>query len=515
MTPEQLEALLNRLLDQRGVGAPTPSTEAGQRGLTDADQRQGLTAPAAPAPTLQAPAGADITRARALVDGIILHNRSGHAPDSHVAEFKGEILRSVHFGIDNVPHARAISYREPSGQQQRSMWLGIGHQMRTMGVAGLASVIDRSADILGLEIRGSRGLRPESVADKERVDSEARTLIADVVRHASAEGHPTFKEPGTREAIQRALTVSSASDKVTTALVSSLLQQLSNVQLGARTQLRRIPGAGTAYQTPKRTVSSTLAEFIADGTAPTEDSGSWNYDTWAYKTLATRVKVTRKAQAQGAQWGDIIASEMLYKAEDFNRQEEVAIFQGDSANSLPTANAFNGLITLIGANSGQTVANTTVSGGDTISLLKLDETVDKVRGRENKGNLRIFASEKGHRLLNTVLQADQAFNNVVMVAAGFIVQTYQGIPIVQSSGIPDACTYNGSTPKVTAVSGGATTVIVVVNLTHVYMVVLTPVTMSEVAVTTAQYTEWEMYCDEALVLDNLHGAAMLGGIKAS
>lgn len=516
MDPKLLQELIDRSIAQAfatRATLPTPSTPAGD--LEDAEQRRGRAEPPAPVvTTVQPPAGADIVRAKSVVRTINQHPI--HRADSVQKDFVGEVMRSIQFGENEVIQERAVSYREPSGQRHRAIWLGLAHELRNLGANEIASLAERAAPVLGVQLRGERALRKGDVQldnDRAMVDTEARELFVEAVRAAANDGHPTFREPGTREAATRALTVSAASDKVTTALVSSLLQQLSNIQLGARTQLRRLPGAGTSYVTPKRTVSNTLAEFIADGTAPTEDSGTWDNATWTYKTLATRIKVTRKAVRQGAQWGDIFAAEALYKAEDFNRQEEVAIFQGDSANSLPTANAFNGLLTTVGATSGQTVANTTATAGDVLSTKKLDETIAKVRGREVKSNLRIFASEKGHIYLNTVLQVDQSFTNMTMVQAGFVVETYQGIPIVESSGIPDTLVWNGTDARVTKWTTGATTALVVVNLNHCYLVVLTPHTIESVAVTTAQYAEYEMFCDEVLVIDNTYGAAILGGIK--
>lgn len=511
MTPEQLQQMLeeaiNRALTARGVGPINPHNAAAD--LDAGNTRAGQ--PAAPAPiAIQAPAGAELIRTKGIVQ------RAANSAGALREDFAG-VQRAVTFGVreDEREAANPITYRAPTPAQRKATWLGLSHQLRAIGAdESLCDIAERGADVLSLETTGYRALTSAGHADRIRVSEEVPALLVDTLRSASASGHPVFKAPGQREAIARSLTVSNASDKVTTALVSSMLQQLNNVQLGARTQLRRIPGAGTNYQTPKRTVSSTLAEWVADGTAPTEDAGTWGYDSWSYKTIATRFRVTRKAQAQGAQWGDLIATEALYKGEDFMRQEEVTIFQGDATNSLPTANAPDGLLTLIGVSvSGQRVANTSATAGDTLSLQKLDETIAKVRGRENKANLRIFASERGHILLNAVLQADQTFSNVVMVQAGFVVQTYQGIPIVESSGVPDAMTWSGT--KILAYSGGATTALVVVNLTHAYLVVLTPMTIEQVSATTAQYQDYEMFADEAIVLDNQYGAAYLGGIKVT
>ncbi len=509
MTPEEIKAMIDQAIADTRAAVSAEQTAAAQN-LADANQRRGIQDPPAPRTGIQPPPGADVVRSKAIVRNIL----SAPEPSSMGTLSVGQVLRSVHFGETDIGHARATSYREPSGARQKALWLGLSHELRAVGMDQLADVAADAAPILGLDVRGLRGLRPEADDDKATIDNEARELLRRSLNAAASEGHPVFKEPGTREAATRALTVSATSDKVTTALVSSLLQQLSNIQLGARTQLRRIPGAGTSYVTPKRAVSNTLAEFIADGTAPTEDSGTWSNDTWNYKTLATRMRVTRKAEAQGAQWGDLMAAEALLKGEDYNRQEEVAIFQGDTVHSLPTANGFDGLLTLIGVNSGQTVANTTANAGDSINLAQLDKTINKVRGREMKQNMRIFTSEQGGVRLDAVLQAQQTFQNTVMAAAGFVVQTYKGIAVIPTSGIPDVLIWNGASPKITTYSGSATTAIVVVNLQHVYMVVLTPVTLQQVATTTAQYMDFEMFSDEVLVLDNLYGAAQLGGILA-
>ena len=93
---------------------------------------------------------------------------------------------------------------------------------------------------------------------------------------------------------------------MTTALVSQLLQQsLSNRFPGAGPSLSRPRRGHQLLSAPQRTVSNTLAEWLADGTAPTEDSGTWDNDTWNYKTLGTRIKITRGRSTRarsGAIW---------------------------------------------------------------------------------------------------------------------------------------------------------------------------------------------------------------------
>lgn len=203
---------------------------------------------------------------------------------------------------------------------------------------------------------------------------------------------------------------------------------------------------------------------------------------------------------------------MAGKSEDFAAAMESALFNGDSA---VTADEIDGLFKQVGATASQVIANTSVAAGDELSLAKLDEAIDAVKGSASRSDCVIYGSFMGLRKLNAALQAQQQFNDVTEIAAGFRVRTYDGIPMVCSTAINDDMAWNGT--AITATSGAGaglkTTALVVVNKRHCWIEELTPLTVMPLAKSSSQYDEFDMYWDGALVLANTVGAAILGGIK--
>jgi len=314
---------------------------------------------------------------------------------------------------------------------------------------------------------------------------------------------------GAHDAFQRSLAVAGAGATLLQPTISKVLQLLSNRQLGASSTLPRKGGTSDGFYSTRRSAATTGGAWVDDTTEPVESEGTYTQVKFTFRTLLGRIKVTRKLMATGRTWGDVAAGEMVGKAEDLQQSLETATFQGDSA---VTSTSIDGLLTLIGAVSGQTVANTSSSSGDALYLTKLDATIQKVKGSANKASLRIYCSQLGHRLLNGALQAQQRFQNTVMVEGGFEVESYQGAPIIESNGIPDAMTFNTTSGRPLAFSGGATTAIVVVNVNYVFYSELTPMTVMPLAKKSSQYDEIDMFNDLTLVLDNTYGGAILGGL---
>ncbi len=317
-------------------------------------------------------------------------------------------------------------------------------------------------------------------------------------------------DPSRREAFQRSLTVSGAGTVLLQTSISKVVQQITNRQLGIQSTLPRRPGSGDKFYSNRRTAANTGGEWAADTTEPTESEGGYTQLGFTYQTLIGRIKITRKLVARGRTYGDVLATELVGKAEDFANSLEDASAIGDSSVN---AQSIDGLITQIGAISGQTIANTTVSGGDAIYLTKLDQTIQTVKGHTNKAALRIYVNYTGHRKLNAALQALQRFVNMTEIEGGFVVDSYQGIPIIESTSIPDTLVWNGSGARITDYTGGTTTCLIVVNTTYVFYAELTPQTVMPLAKKSSQYDEVDMFLDIALVLDNTKGGAILGGIS--
>ena len=240
-------------------------------------------------------------------------------------------------------------------------------------------------------------------------------------------------------------------------------------------------------------------------------TGSYAQATFTYQTLATRGKVTRKMRARGRSYLDILAEEMTHKLDDFN----AALGRDFAGDSGAVSTQIDGLLTQINAVSAQVIANTSATTGDSLTLAKLDETIDSVRGAGARSDLVIYASFLGARKLNAALQADQQFSNMTEIAAGFRVRTYDGIPIVVSTGLGDDL---GGAVLPDAVSGETaepTTALVVVNKRHAWIEELTPTTMMPLARDDSQFEQFDIFWDGAAVLANTSGAAILGGISTT
>lgn len=314
-----------------------------------------------------------------------------------------------------------------------------------------------------------------------------------------------------REAFQRALTVAGAGSVLLQTYINRTVQQVHLRELGASAVLGRRPGQGNAAIVNRRTASSTPdSGWLADTDAVPEAAGTYAQVSFAYKTLAYRGRVTRALQAKGRSYGDILAGEIAGRASDWSAKFEDGLVTG---NVAAVANQFDGLITLAQATASQIVIQTTNVAGDALTLEKLDETIDKVKGAGNRNDLVILASFKGKRLLNAALQAQQQFNDIVEVGAGFRVRSYDGIPMVTTTAMPDVLTFNGT--KVTVFSGAATTAFLVVNTKYCVIEELTPLTVMPLAKGDSQFDEFDIFWDGSLSIDNPLGLAILAGVDAS
>lgn len=308
-----------------------------------------------------------------------------------------------------------------------------------------------------------------------------------------------------REEMQRALTVSTAGSILVQTLVNRVVQALTLRYLGVWSTLDHKPGSGPAAVVNRRAPGTTDSQWLADTTEPDEDTGTPTQVTFTYRTCIGRIKVTRRMQATGRSYGDTLAYETLGKLEDHMATLENGAVVGNNAAS---ANQISGLLTLIGGFSGQVVANTTATGGASLVLSKLDEAIDKVKGSDEEKV--IFASLKGRRLLNAALQAQQQFVNMTEIAGGFRVRSYDAIPIIPTTEIPDTLTWTGSV--LTVFSGSTTTALIIVNRRMFWFEDLTPTSILPLAKTTSQSDQLDIFTDTVLVAANTKGGAILGGL---
>lgn len=320
-------------------------------------------------------------------------------------------------------------------------------------------------------------------------------------------------DPARREAFERAVNVSTAGSVLIQTYINRVVQMLTVREFGLQAVLDRTPGQGDKAYINRRTAGSTGGAWVADTDGLTEETGTYAQASFAYRTLATRGRVTRKLQAIGRSYGDALAQEITAKAEDFADALEAGCMTGDSNAN---ANQINGLLTLVNAVGTDVIANiTTASGGGSLSLAKLDEAIDKVKGSAARSDLVIVGSFTGLRKVNAALQAQQQFVNEVEIAAGFRVRTYDGIPLVVSTRMPDTIAAGATGGVITSFSSGSSTALAIINKRYVKIEELTPTTVMPLAKTDSQFDQFDMFWDGALVLHNTRGAALLTGISTT
>lgn len=328
-----------------------------------------------------------------------------------------------------------------------------------------------------------------------------------------------------REMFQRALNTSNSGTTLLQSFVNRTVQQLTLREFGLQAVLERKEGTGQAEIINRRTAGANGGAWVADTASVTEENGTYAQESFSFKTLATRGKVTRKLQATGKSYADILALEMSGKAEDFANQLEFGLIQGDTAGKVsggsagsPNADICNGFITLIqGVGTLDQVVNNNSAGAtpansEAVVLAKLDEAIDKVKGSAQRGDLVIVGSFAGIRSVNDALQAQQRFNDVTEIAAGFRVRTYDGIPLVVSTEVPNDLDYNDNGLIINNGSDG--TCLLILNTRYCYISELTPTTVMPLSKTDSQFDQFDMYWDGAPVLANTKGAAMLSNVLA-
>jgi len=294
------------------------------------------------------------------------------------------------------------------------------------------------------------------------------------------------------EQLKKALNMANAGSSLQQPLVDQVLQELIEVNNPLRQNLPRKPGSGSDWILNQRTSRGAGGAFVDDTDEPTETQASYVQKKFPYKTIIQRGKVTRKLQAVGKSLLDIEAEEVDNALQAVRDAEEDAIINGDSAVN---PKQFNGLRKLI---PGGQVAVAGVNGAP-LSLDLLDSAIDLNRG--NPGML--IMSKKANRKLNSLLQAQQRFVDTMEVKGGFRVQVYNGIPIFRSIFVSDT--------QVQGTANNATDILVL-DTSAVWIGELTALRMLRLAQKSSQFSEFDIFEDETLVLANDIKASRLAGV---
>lgn len=291
--------------------------------------------------------------------------------------------------------------------------------------------------------------------------------------------------------------------------IDKVLVELVDYLNPVRQAMQRRPGIGEGYLVRYRATGITAGTTIdvIDTDTLTESVGVYTEVLLPYKTIGAQGKLSRRVQKTGRSIADLMREEMERKAEEIKDAEEFRMFWGNS----PTANSkqWAGLNSFYNSNSDRIVGLTTTSVGVDITLAKMDEFIDL-----NIGNPRMLVTSRtGRRKINALLQSTQRYVDRTEIAGGFRVITYNDIPIVACTNLPDTLQIStGGT--VTSLTGGSTTVIMALDLEDNFMCVLTELTLMPLAKVSSQYDEFDIFMDEVFVCRDGRHLSMLSGIKA-
>ncbi len=290
-------------------------------------------------------------------------------------------------------------------------------------------------------------------------------------------------------------------------VIDKVVAQLVDYRNPIRQNLPRKPGSGNAWILNRRTAAaSTPASWVLDTDELKEDEGSYTQVEFYYKTLAARGKVTRKLQAVGRTYADILADELEARALEFKNKEDLALTTG-ATTATATSREFQGLKFLIPDTQGVVCAAAAVGG--TLTLALLDEAIDKCIWTPDM----MIMTKKVRRIVNALLQANQRFVETKAVKGGFKLLAYSEIPIYTSNNMVNtqAVTAGGT---VSGETGGSTSSIYFVDTEQTWVGELTPVKVQPLAKTSSQFDKFDIYCDETLVVRDYRANSKLVGIRA-
>lgn len=230
-----------------------------------------------------------------------------------------------------------------------------------------------------------------------------------------------------------ALTLAEASKLSNDTLLSGVIETIAQESpILQRLPFIEIVGNGLTYN---REAAAPTAAFYDVGDSWDEDTPTFTQVTAALKILGGDADIDNFLKATRSNIQDLEAAVVQLKARAVQSLFDDTFVNGDTTTN---AESFDGVGKLAAA--GQTVSMGT--NGASLSLEKLDELVDTVRG--GKPGL-LLMSRRSRRSLNILARTSGSFLEADRDRFGNMVQYYDGIPIGLNDYISDAATVGTST----------------------------------------------------------------------
>jgi len=306
-----------------------------------------------------------------------------------------------------------------------------------------------------------------------------------------------------QELIRKALTTDPSVFKFE--VIDPIIADMLNYENPLRQNLPRKKGSGSVYTVKRRqSLGTSGAAWVSDTDSISEATGTYSSVSFEYKTIATRGRVSRKLIAEGKDYFDLLSEEIEAKTNEFKVVEEDAYINANAVDTEPKKPL--GLIKQL-SDTGRVINLYSGGASAALTLQALDRALDECKGTPSL----IIMSKAMRRKLQSLLQVYQRWIDKTEVKGGFRVLAYNEIPVLVSSAISDEYQVNAS--GIVGLTGGDSSAIFVINTDEVFVAELTPVTIQPLAKTTTQYDEFEIVCDETLVLRNPETCVMVIGVN--
>lgn len=225
--------------------------------------------------------------------------------------------------------------------------------------------------------------------------------------------------------IRKALDLASSGSYLIPELVNEAIRDYASKEPVLANIVARVPWATNTYFIRRR-VALPSASWSTDGGAlPSATESTFEKKSKTVKYLYTRGEVTGPMQAAAGSLYNAMALEV-----EAHQRALVEQLSTDIATATGASDAIEGILHQIDTNDemnwGGTGTGVVSGGATTITLAKIDEAIDAARGEVDI----MVTSRAVRRKINALLQAQQQFNDVTEVMAGFRVLSYDGLPIV-------------------------------------------------------------------------------------
>ena len=184
----------------------------------------------------------------------------------------------------------------------------------------------------------------------------------------------------------------------------------------------RVPWPTNTYMFRKRTSRPTATWAADGGSLPAAQNSTYGTVSVPVKYVYARGEVTGPLMAASGGVVNALQEEIRVQGEILAEDLTTQLVTGDSGSD---ANVIDGMLQQIPATApGDEGGTQTESTALTLSML--DEAIDGTRGEADV----ILTSRAVRRKINSLLQAQQRFNDSTEIGGGFRVLTYDGIPII-------------------------------------------------------------------------------------